>query len=395
MFDGIRYTDALGLAADGAFPNWYPYRFAPGEPDPTGRGQAQIPYLIGTPDGTTARIKGSGASPWHVAGNRAAGFTLNDDRGGEPIAVEFAPLPHWMRRTTSDGVSMAQTGISLHCDMAVINLAPGCQYFEKDETGTSARCTFCTYGAPDARMTALGQHLTRVEIPEITYRRMRETLAAALDEGGIRHIYLVGGSMFDWRAEGERYLELARRVQETVQGRVPVSCGSGALPDDILARLHREGTVQQVCFNLEVWSKALFAAVCPGKERHVGYERWIASLERAVSLWGRGRVYSAMVAGIELAPEHAMPWRDAADLAIAGAEDLCARGVLPIYSLYWPFGGKDHPEGMADLKAYFTRLALGYRAARERYGLAISDDFMCHRCAYMQIECDIDRASAA
>jgi len=90
-----------------------------------------------------------------------------------------------------------------------------------------------------------------------------------------------------------------------------------------------------------------------------------------------------------------MPWRDAADLAIAGAEDLCARGILPVYSLYWPFGGRDHPQGMADLKAYFTRLALGYRAARERHGLAISDDFMCHRCAYMQIECDIDRASAA
>ena len=394
MFDGIRYTEPLGRAAAHAFPNWYPYRFAPGEPDPTGKGQAAIPYLIVAEDGTTARIKGNGASPWFVDGTRETGYALRHDRGGEAVAVEFVPLPAWMRRATGDGVPMSQTGVSLHCDMAVVNVAPGCQYFAKDRAdGQSLRCTFCTYGAPDARMGPLGQDLACIEIPDDTYRRMQETLAAALDEGTIRHIYLVGGSMTDWRAEGERYLELARRVQEVVQGRVPVACGSGALPDEVIARLHREGTVDNLCFNLEVWSKPLFTAVCPGKERFVGYERWIAALETAVGLFGRGHVYSAMVAGIELAPEHAMPWRDAADLAIEGAEDFCRRGILPIYSLYWPFGGRDHPKGMADLKAYFTRLALAYRNVRRRHGLAISDGFMCHRCAYMQIECDMDRAA--
>jgi hypothetical protein len=392
MFDGIRYTGALGRAATHAFPNWYPYRFSPGEPDPTGKGYAAVPYLIIAPDGTTARIKGNGASPWFVEGEEESGYVLRHD-DGDSIEVSFARLPDWMRRKTSDGMPMTQTGISLHCDMAVINLAPGCQYFSKNDAGKSLRCTFCTYGAPDARMGPLGQDLARIEIPRDTYRRMQETLEAAIDEGGIRHIYLVGGSMTDWRAEGERYLDLARQVQISVQGRVPVSCGSGALPDDILHRLHSEGTVQNVCFNLEVWSKPLFTTVCPGKERYVGYERWIAALETAVGLWGREHVYSAMVAGIELSPEHAMPWRAAADLAIEGAEDLSRRGILPIYSLYWPFGGHDHPQGMADLKAYFARLALGYRAARTHSGLSISDDFMCHHCAYMQIECDLDRAA--
>jgi hypothetical protein len=396
MFDGVRYTDSLGQAATHAFPNWYPYRFAPGEPDPTGKGQARIPYLIVAPDGTTARIKGNGASPWYVAGDPASGYRLCHDGHADAPDFAFAPLPDWMARRTSDGVPMTATGVSLHRDMAVVNVAPGCQYFAKDPAeGRSLRCTFCTYGAPDARMEALGQALDRVGLPEVTYRRLQETLSAALDEGGIRHIYLVGGSMTDWHEEGERFVELARRVQETARGRVPVACGSGALPDDVLGRLHREGTVDNVCFNLEVWSKPLFAAVCPGKERYVGYERWIAALETAVGLWGRGHVYSAMVAGIELAPEHAMPWRGAADLAVAGADDLCRRGILPVYSLYWPFGGHDHPDGMADLKSYFTRLAIGTRAARVRHGLAISDGFMCHRCAYMQVECDMDRAAEA
>jgi hypothetical protein len=47
---------------------------------------------------------------------------------------------------------------------------------------------------------------------------------------------------------------------------------------------------------------------------------------------------------------------------------------------------------MSNLMAYFERLNLGYRAIRQKYGLRIWDGFMSHRNAYMQLECDIDRA---
>ena len=99
-----------------------------------------------------------------------------------------------------------------------------------------------------------------------------------------------------------------------------------------------------------------------------------------------------MVAGIELEPEHGLSWEQAADLALEGAEALCARGIIPIYSLYWPVGGRDHPEYLSRLRSYFERLALGYKALREQYDLRIWEGFMCHRCAYMQLECDVDRA---
>jgi len=156
--------------------------------------------------------------------------------------------------------------------------------------------------------------------------------------------------------------------------------------------MHAEKLVDSVCFNLEVWSEALFEKVCPGKNRFVGYRQWIESLQNAVGLWGRGRVYSAMVSGIELEPEYDMSWEQAADLAIEGAADLCSRGIIPIYSLYWPIGGKDHPEYLNRLRSYFERLNLEYREIRQRHELALWDGFMCHRCAFMQLECDIDRA---
>jgi len=341
------------------------------------------------------RIKSNGNSPWVVNGSLEQGYALHHD-DNRHNAIAFEPLPKWMTWQSSDGLPLAQAGVSLHGDMAVINVAPGCQYFLADkQKGRSMRCTFCTYGAPNLRNARLDQSLSEVALPEPTYQRMQEALRAALDECTIRHIYLVGGSMTDWHQEGERFIALARRVQEVVDRRVPVTCGSGALPEECLHTLRADDLVQSICFNLEVWSEPLFAKVCPGKNRYVGYHRWISALEQAVGLWGRERVYSAMVAGVELEPEHGLTWQAAADLAVEGAEDLCRRDIIPIYSLYWPVGGRDNPDYLQNLMTYFERMNMGYLAVRERYGLNIWDGFMCHQCAYMQLECDIDRALAS
>lgn len=390
LFEGIRYTPALGEAAQHAFPNFYPYRFQPGEPDPTGEGKAIIPYLIGTSDGTRVRIKGAADSSFYIAGDSRNGYRLHRDGSEAQRPVTFAPLPSWMGAKTSDGFPMANTGVSLHNDMAVINVAPGCEYFLHKIDKVSMRCTFCAYGAPDERTKHLGQVAGVTGLPTRTYQRLQETLQAAIAESKPRHLYLVGGSLTDWREEGKRFIEVAKAVQAVNGHRIPVACGSGALPHDLLDDLHARGLVESVCFNLEVWSRKLFEQICPGKNHYVGYDNWLKSLEHGVSLWGRGRVYTAMVAGIELEPEHGLDWEAAADLAIEGAEDICRRGIIPIYSLYWPVGGRDHPDYLSRLRNYFEKLSLGYLSIREKYGLTIWDGFMCRDCAYMQMECDVD-----
>jgi hypothetical protein len=214
-----------------------------------------------------------------------------------------------------------------------------------------------------------------------------------LDEGRVGTIYLVGGSLTQPAEEGKRFIELARRVQQINDRRVPVTCGSGAIPPDALAVLREERLVDAVCFNLEVWSQPLFARICPGKERYVGYARWLEWLEAAVAIWGPGRVYSAMVAGVELGREVGMSVAEGVHTALRGADDLCARGVVPIYSLYWPPAGRDLPEQLAELRTFFERLQLGYYEIRRRRGVQIWDGFLSHRAAYMQLECDMDRFS--
>jgi hypothetical protein len=393
MCEGIRYTPALGAATAHSMPNYYPYRFKEGEHDPTGRGITTIPYLINTPDGTEIRILGNGDSPWHVEGDLQQGYRLIDDRSGRQVPIEFEPLRPWLTQKTTDGLPFAQAGVTTHGDMLVINVAPGCEYFLHKHEGQSMRCTFCAYGAPDERTKHLGQVAGRVEILPPTLDRMREALNAVIEQTEIRHIYLVGGSLTDARQEGERFLQLARYVKQANVRGIPVALGSGAIPDDQIAQFKAEQLVDHVCFNLEMWSEPLFNRICPGKARFVGYGRWIEALETAVHHFGRGHVYSAMVAGIELEPEHGLEWEQAAKIALEGAEDLCRRGIIPIYSLVWPSGGRQRPDYHARIRSYFETLASGYQDIRRRHGLDISEGFMCHRCAYMQLECDLDRAA--
>lgn len=393
LFTGLRYSPSLSEAMGHAFPNFYPYRFGEGEADPTGVGQTPIPYLLDLEDGTLVRIKGDRESPYRVSGSLAeGGYRLLHDQGGE-WPITFEPAPAWLSRSCSDEQPMNQLGIGLHGDMLVVNVAPACQFFVAPKVdGRAMRCVFCLYGRPDARSEKLGQRIDDPLLPATTLRRMQEVINAALAEGGIRHVYLVAGCMLDWEDEARRYLQLARAVRTGCPDVPYLACGSGALPPHALRELHREGLVDGVCFNLEVHGAELFGRICPGKAHHVGYARWLASLEQAVGLWGAGHVYSAMVAGVELEPQYGGLSPDAAvDHTLHGANDLICRGILPIYSLYWPLYGKDYHRTLQASRTYFVQINLGYRQLRREHRLPFHDGFMCHRCSYMQLECDLDR----
>ena len=148
MFEGVRYSNALAEAAEHSLPNYYPYRFRKGEPDPTGTGKAQIPYLMITEDDTLIRVMGNGDSAWSVQGTRKQGYRLQNDQDNSDRAITFEPQLAWLSRETSDGFPMVRAGVSTHGDMLIINVAPGCEYFLKKHDGQQMRCTFCSYGAP-------------------------------------------------------------------------------------------------------------------------------------------------------------------------------------------------------------------------------------------------------
>lgn len=397
LFAGVRYDTCLAEAADWAFPNYMPYHLPTGVPAFRGQRLIKLPYLLRMADDTQVRMRIKPDSPFIVrADSNPLGYAIYetgpDGKERQITATTFETRHPWAEMLTGDGTPMRATGLSQHGDMLVLNVAPGCEYFVvPDANGKSQNksCGFCLYGLPDKqRMEPLGQELYVVNTPRPTLERVRE--ACSHDETHARHLYLVGGSMLDMKAEGDRFVRIARHLAEKdLHERYYIACGSGAIPRSSMIELKDAG-VRGASFNLEVWDPVQFARVCPGKDSIVGRQRWIESLQDAVDVFGPENVLTAFVGGAEMQGEGGQSPDEALASGIEAGETLIPQGIQPIYSLHWKMTGKNR--GMEPLYSLDFFLKLNERLAeiRKRENRPINEAFFCRRCAYMQLEPDYD-----
>jgi hypothetical protein len=92
---------------------------------------------------------------------------------------------------------------------------------------------------------------------------------------------------------------------------------------------YREVGYRTLAINIEVWNEHFFRAYCPGKEQLCGGQKhWIRALERAVDVFGRGRVRSNMVGGLESKAS-----------TLEGIEELTSKGILAISPAWFPNPG--------------------------------------------------------
>jgi hypothetical protein len=391
LFEGLRFNPTLQEAGTWALPSFKPY-FPTAEERAAGLPETiPIPYLMHLAEGELARVKCDGESPYEAVQADGKIVLLLD---GEPLEeIAFQPRPRWFSGTTADGRAMASIGVSQHGDMLVINPAPGCEFFlHRDDAGRSLHCSFCSYGRPDRRTRELGQEIGRGEIRQESLDRVVETTLAALPE--IQHIYLVAGSLADSRQEGARYLQVANALIAAGVREVPITAGPSALCREDTQALKEVG-VAAVSYNLEVWDRRVFAAVCPGKHRFVGYDAWLERLADAGEVMGEGNVLTAMVAGIEVDhPEGFTSVEEALDSAEEGARWFLAHGVVPVYSLYWSTRHATYGRVSSPAFDYFLRLGRRLARLRQAEQQPVPTHIVCPRCAYMQLDPDFDRVEA-
>jgi hypothetical protein len=394
LYAGVRYNERFAEAADWAFPSYMPHHLLPGEPSFRGQRQFHVPYLAWFDGDTHVRLRIKRDSPFEILPtDDPRRFVLyEEDRPVAPLT--FEPRLPWVDFLTGDGTPMRSTGLTQHGDMLVLNVAPGCEYFvapteQRDKTANLS-CQFCLYGLPDKqRLEPLGQQIGVTALPEGTLDRVTE--ACCHSETHARHLYLVGGSMLDMAEEGERFVQIARRLNRAgLHERYYIGCGSGAIPREHMRQLKDLG-VRGACFNLEVWDKAQFERVCPGKAKYVGRDRWLRSLEEAAEVFGHNEVMSAFVGGVELDGEGAFtsPEQSLASHQEA-AEYLIPRGIQPVFSLFWKVTGKNRGEEPLYALETFLRLNEMLADVRRRHATPINPHFFCKHCAYMELEPDYD-----
>jgi hypothetical protein len=92
MFEGIRYSEALGRAGEHSSPSYTFHKVAPGEYDPRGTGKVALPLVLVTEDDDIhCRVRVEADSPWVVGGSREQGYTLVHEGRGESRPVQFEP----------------------------------------------------------------------------------------------------------------------------------------------------------------------------------------------------------------------------------------------------------------------------------------------------------------
>ena len=211
---------------------------------------------------------------------------------------------------------------------------------------------------------------------------VRESL---LEKGRYTTVCLTAGSdtrghaTFD--TEVDFYEEVLAAITEVFGGRpFPSQLISSAFDLKQLERLKTRTGLMSWTSDLEVLNAKLFAWICPGKEEWVGYARWKQRLIDSVSIFGRGRVATGIVGGVELAKPNGYASEDEAlERTLEEADWLGEQGVSVISTVWNPRPGSKFKDQQVPSLDYYVRLARGLHEVRVRHQLNIDfDDY--RRC---------------
>lgn len=272
------------------------------------------PYLI-LPSGIRVLFNANRKSPYSIEFDGKSFYLLH--KGHEVTSLDFLKRPKYYGLKTSDGTEMKTVANYYTEDAIFVAYSNECSLKDKGKD-----CLFCNINATkDTYGEAQGINW---KYP----RQIGETVAAAYKEGA-RHLTISGGFIPE-RREVDYYLDVAESIKEyTGLNDFNGTACIGAPHDVNIIERYKEIGYSSLAINIEVWNPHFFRAYCPGKEEYCGgRDNWVKSLELAVDVFGRGKVRSNMVGGLETKQS-----------TLEGIDYLSSRGVVAIAGGWIPNPG--------------------------------------------------------
>lgn len=186
-----------------------------------------------------------------------------------------------------------------------------------------APCTFCEVGLDSSPWVDRAKDpLSHFDLDDIL--ECLEGYMEANRDGSLFSHIMIGGKSCD---DPDTTEDSIRRICDTIRrfGDYDIYLMCVPTPDPTRLQRYKDMGVSRVGFNMDVVDDRNSRIYAPGKRSENPSDLYMRSLEAAVAIFGRGKVYSAAVVGLER-PENYIGW-------IGALEDL---GVVPVISAFRP-----------------------------------------------------------
>ncbi|GAA4775434.1 MSMEG_0568 family radical SAM protein [Actinomycetospora chlora] len=304
-------------------------------------------------EGFPVTVPTSSGSPYvlRAEDNGAQGLYRDDVR---LASVTGARRPRFYDRTTADGTPYWKIAL-LHLDSLASTVVQACNYWN-----TADQCAFCGIGVSlDAGST----------VARKTPEQLAEVAVAAKElDGAVDATLTTGSSVAADR--GARYVARCGRAVKDAAG-LPVEIQFEPPRDlAILDEVHGTGGADAVGIHVETFDPAVLARVAPGKAR-TGLDTYYRTWERAVALWGRGRVSTYVILGMGEDP----------DLTVEGCRRAIDIGVYPFVVPLRPVAGSLLADATPPDAAYTDRVYQKVAAYMTERNMSSADAVAgCARC---------------
>lgn len=332
------------------------------------------PFDIKFPLGSVCYVRLNPRSPFLA--RKDNGHLILEKNAKFTSPIQWLKRPKYYDSLTSDGLKVQSIIQESGECCGLIIFSYYCRNWEE-----GLQCRFCN---SNTTQQAYADAIVTAKRAE----HYGEAAAVVLEEKPYYHFIIAGGTL-PGKGVTENCLSILNSIRRHsgLEGRLPVGLNVAPpldLPD--IDRLYEAGALS-VMYDLEVWNRDMFKAICPGKEKNIGREGYLKALEYAVPIFGKGCVWSNFVLGLEEKENY-----------YEAAAYLAERGIIILLQPWFPAVGSKleghrapHPEWIVEVTENVVDIIAKSLPIYLTEDLFKSGVMSCYRCSNYAIQWDVVR----
>ncbi len=267
--------------------------------------------------------------------------------------VTFPKAIDFYKQYTSTGIPYIGNAVLQGTQWLSFQLLWKCDYACAGEP-----CQYCYSGGELENLIKRKKKLPRYPTPEDVAEIVEYVF---INEKYADSIQITGGSTFNVHAECDKIKAILDAInirvgRENIKGEILIYTTPPKDPR-LVDQLFEAGA-DKIAMSLEIWDEELAKKIMPGKMKHTGRQRHLDALEYIAAKYGKNKACSNFIIGLE-----------PAESVLEGAEYLASKGIVPIASVWIPFGRPVLGSMKAPGMEYYKKVEDGLAEIYSKYGV--------------------------